>query len=59
VTLKRSSTAIPNRSETRGADHVGLILDSSVVVAAERRPDTVEKLIEQVISVTGDQDAAL
>jgi predicted nucleic acid-binding protein len=38
---------------------VGLILDSSVVIAAERRGDTVEKLIEQVISLTGDQDAAL
>ncbi len=38
---------------------MGLILDSSVVIAAERRGDTVEKLIEQVISKTGDQDAAL
>ena len=38
---------------------MGLILDCSVVIAAERRGDTVEKLIEQVISVTGDQDAAL
>ena len=38
---------------------MGLILDSSVVIAAERRGDTVEKLIEQIISVTGDQDAAL
>ena len=38
---------------------MGLILDSSVVIAAERRGDTVEKLIEQVLSVTGDQDAAL
>ena len=38
---------------------MGLILDSSVVVAAERRKDTVEKLIEWVVSVAGDQDAAL
>ena len=38
---------------------MGLILDSSVVIAAERPGDTVEKLIEQVISVAGDQDAAL
>ena len=38
---------------------MGLILASSVVIAAARRGDTVEKLIEQVISVTGDQDAAL
>jgi predicted nucleic acid-binding protein len=38
---------------------MGLILDSSVVIAAERRADTVEKLIGQVVSVSGDQDAAL
>ena len=38
---------------------MGLILDSSVVITAERRGDTVEKLIERVISVAGDQDAAL
>lgn len=38
---------------------MGLILDSSVVIAAERHGNTVEKLIEQIISVTGDQDAAL
>ena len=38
---------------------MGLILDSSVVIAAERRGDTVEKLIEYVVSVAGDQDAAL
>jgi tRNA(fMet)-specific endonuclease VapC len=38
---------------------MGLILDSSVVIAAERRGDTVEKLIEQVVAVAGDQDAAL
>ena len=36
-----------------------LILDSSVVVAAERRGDTVERLIEQVIAAAGDQEAAL
>jgi predicted nucleic acid-binding protein len=38
---------------------MGLILDSSVVIAAERRGDTVEKLIEWVVSVAGDQDCAL
>jgi predicted nucleic acid-binding protein len=38
---------------------MGLILDSSVAIAAERRGDTVEKLIELVIAVAGDQDAAL
>jgi tRNA(fMet)-specific endonuclease VapC len=38
---------------------VGLILDSSVVIAAERRGDAIEKLIEQVVVVAGDQDAAI
>jgi len=38
---------------------MGLTLDSSVVIAAERRKDTVEKLIEHVVAVAGDQDAAL
>jgi predicted nucleic acid-binding protein len=38
---------------------MGLILDSSVVIAAERRGETVERLIERVVSVAGDQDAAL
>ena len=38
---------------------MGLILNSSIVIAAERRGGTVEKLIERVISVAGDQDDAL
>jgi tRNA(fMet)-specific endonuclease VapC len=38
---------------------MGLILDSSVVIAAERRGDTVEQLIERVVKLAGDQDAAL
>ena len=38
---------------------MGLILDSRVVIAAERRGDTVERLIERVVSLAGDQDAAL
>jgi tRNA(fMet)-specific endonuclease VapC len=38
---------------------MGLILDSSVVIAAERRGDTVEKLLELVVKTVGDQDAAL
>ncbi len=38
---------------------MGLILDSSVVIAAERRGDTPEKLIERIIQTTGDQEAAL
>jgi predicted nucleic acid-binding protein len=38
---------------------MGLILDSSVVIAAERRGDTVEQLIESVVNATGDQESAL
>jgi len=38
---------------------MGLILDSSVVIAAERRGDTVEKLIEELVHIAGDQEAAL
>lgn len=38
---------------------MGLILDSSIVIAAERRGDTVERLVEAIIGSTGDQEAAL
>ena len=38
---------------------MGLILDSSVVIAAERRGETVEQLIERLIQSAGDQEAAL
>ena len=38
---------------------MGLILDSSVIIAAERRGETVEQLIGRILRATGDQDAAL
>jgi tRNA(fMet)-specific endonuclease VapC len=38
---------------------MGLILDSSVAIAAERRGDTPEKLVQQIISIAGNQEAAL
>jgi tRNA(fMet)-specific endonuclease VapC len=38
---------------------MGLILDSSVIIDAERRGETAERLIERIIRSTGDQDAAL
>lgn len=38
---------------------MGLILDSSVVIDAERRRETVDHLIERIVARTGDQDAAL
>lgn len=38
---------------------MGLILDSSVVIDAERRRETVTQLIERIIQSAGDQEAAL
>src|SRR5437899_2303564 len=38
---------------------MGLILDSSIVIAAERRRDTVADLLKQIVLTTGDQEAAL
>jgi predicted nucleic acid-binding protein len=38
---------------------MGLILDSSVVIAAERRGDTPSQLVEQALTLAGDQEAAL
>ena len=51
---KLSSTVTRSHSKTYGTDP-----RLSVVIAAERRGDTVEKLIEQVVRTAGDQDAAL
>jgi predicted nucleic acid-binding protein len=38
---------------------MGLIFDSSVLIAAERKGQTVERFLKQVIAVTGDQETAL
>jgi predicted nucleic acid-binding protein len=38
---------------------MGLILDSSVLIAAERQGQTVAQFLAQVAAVTGDQEAAL
>jgi predicted nucleic acid-binding protein len=38
---------------------MGLILDSSVIIAAERRGETVAQLLARILRTTGDQDAAL
>ena len=38
---------------------MGLILDSSVAIAAERRGDTIERLIQRIVDAMGDQEAAL
>jgi len=38
---------------------MGLILDSSVVIAAERRGENVTQLLQQIFISTGDQEVAL
>ena len=38
---------------------MGLILDSSVLIAAERGGQTVADLLEQILSANGDQEAAI
>lgn len=38
---------------------MGLILDSSVIIAAERRGDTPAQLVQQVIAAAGNQEAGL
>jgi len=38
---------------------MGLILDSSVLIAGERRKETVKELIERVCAAGGDQESAL
>jgi len=35
---------------------VGIVLDSSVIVAAERRGHTVREILEQVKAVQGDEN---
>ena len=38
---------------------MGLILDSSVLITAERKGETVAQLLRQVFSMAGDQETAL
>jgi predicted nucleic acid-binding protein len=38
---------------------VGIILDSSIVISAERRGDTVAQLLRRIANVAGDQEVAL
>jgi predicted nucleic acid-binding protein len=53
----RSSYRKPSR--TVEPARIGLLVASSVVIAAERRGETVEQLIARIIKPTGDQEAAL
>jgi hypothetical protein len=38
---------------------MGLILDSSILIAAERNHQTVAQLLKQVFALAGDQETAL
>lgn len=38
---------------------MGLVLDSSIVIAAERRGDTVAQLLKEILIKAGDQEAVL
>lgn len=38
---------------------MGLVLDSSIAIAAERRGDSVERLLKEIAAATGDQQAVL
>ncbi|HUJ51885.1 MAG TPA: PIN domain-containing protein [Bryobacteraceae bacterium] len=38
---------------------MGLILDSSVLIQAERKSETVAQLLKQVVNLTGNQETAL
>ncbi len=38
---------------------MGLILDSSTLITAERKGDTVSKLLKQVLAAMGDQETAM
>ena len=49
----------PAWDQRGGADRVGLILDSSVVIAAERQRETVAQLPRRIVATAGDQRAAL
>ena len=40
-------------------DRMGLVLDSSVVIAAERQREPAEQLLRRVISLSGDQQVVL
>jgi predicted nucleic acid-binding protein len=38
---------------------MGLVLDSSVVIAAERRGENVTQMLRQIMAASGDQRAVL
>lgn len=56
---KRSSATASPAIRRHGADALGLILDSSILIAGERRGETVRQVIERVRAAHGDIESAL
>jgi predicted nucleic acid-binding protein len=56
---RRSSATVSLGIRPRGNDLVGLILDSSIVIAAERRGHSVRQILEQIQASHGNIDIGL
>jgi predicted nucleic acid-binding protein len=56
---RRSSAAVNPGIRPRGTNPVGLILDSSIVIAAERRGHTVRQILEQIKTSYGEIEIGL
>jgi hypothetical protein len=59
MSLQRSRRIGSLLTHRHGTDSVGLILDSSVVIGAERHGENVAQLLDQVSFVAGEQRVAL
>ena len=56
---KRSSATAGPAIRRHGADALRLILDSNILIAGERRGETVKRVIERVRAAHGDIESAL
>jgi tRNA(fMet)-specific endonuclease VapC len=56
---KRSSAIASPAIRRHGTDALGLILDCSILIAGERRRETVKQVIQRVRAAHGDTESAL
>ncbi|MFT4113710.1 PIN domain-containing protein [Silvibacterium sp.] len=56
---KRSSATVSPATPQRGTDPVGFILDTSILIASERRREPVEGILRRVRALHGEVDVAL
>jgi hypothetical protein len=56
---KRSSAIASPAIRLHGTDALGLILDCSILIAGERRRETVKQVIQRVRAAHGDTESAL